>query len=44
MLLLSSYIPFFLIPLFMAVDMAVRIARLLPDGAGVAVTAERKSR
>ena len=41
-LLLSSYLPFFLVPMFMTVDMAIRIAKLLP--AGVAVTAERKSR
>ena len=41
-LLLSSYLPFFLVPMFMAVDMAIRIAKLLPTG--VAVTAERKSR
>ncbi|KAF8551356.1 hypothetical protein OG21DRAFT_1598514 [Imleria badia] len=40
-LLLSSYLPFFVLPMFMAVDMAMRIAKLLQ--AGVAVTAERKS-
>lgn len=38
-LLLPSYLPFFLVPMFMAVDMAVRIAKLLQ---AVAVTAERK--
>jgi hypothetical protein len=40
-LLLSSYLPFFLVPMFMAVDMSVRIAKLLQ--AGIAVTAARKS-
>jgi len=39
--LLSSYLPFFLFPLFMAVDMATRIVKLVQ--AGVAVTEERKS-
>lgn len=39
-LLLSSYIPFFLLPLFMTVDMALRVAKLLQ--AGVAATAGKK--
>lgn len=40
-LLLSSYLPFFLLPLFMAVDMTLRIAKLLRTG--VALTAGKKS-
>ncbi|KAH0836533.1 transmembrane protein 6/97, partial [Lanmaoa asiatica] len=40
-LLFSSYFPFFLLPFFMAVDMALRIAKLLPTG--VMVTAQKKS-
>ncbi|KAI9460438.1 transmembrane protein 6/97 [Boletus coccyginus] len=39
--LLSSYIPFFLLPMFMAIDMATRIVKLVR--AGVTVTEERKS-
>ncbi|KAG6374727.1 transmembrane protein 6/97 [Boletus reticuloceps] len=40
-MLLSSYLPFFLVPMLMTIDMATRIAKLVQ--AGVAVTAERKS-
>ena len=40
LLLLSSYLPFFLLPLFMALDMTVRVAKLLQDG--LAVTAGKK--
>lgn len=32
LLLLSSYIPFFLIPLFMTIDMALRISKLMQAG------------
>lgn len=39
-LLLSSYLPFFLLPLFMTLDMAVRITKLVQ--AGVEVTAGKK--
>ena len=33
LLLLSSYIPFFLVPLVMALDMAARVSKLAGDGA-----------
>ncbi len=33
LLLLSSYIPFFLIPLVMTVDMALRVSKLVSAGA-----------
>jgi hypothetical protein len=32
LLLLSSYVPFFLIPLIMAVDMSMRVAKLAKKG------------
>ena len=42
LLLLSSYLPFFLIPLFMMLDMTLRINKLVQ--AGLAVTAEKKAK
>ncbi|EMD38811.1 hypothetical protein CERSUDRAFT_133352 [Gelatoporia subvermispora B] len=42
LLLLSSYIPFFLVPLMMTIDMAVRILRLV--NAGVAVSLSQKQK
>jgi len=42
LLLLSSYVPFFVLPAFMTFDMATRIARLVRVGAAVAP--ERKIR
>lgn len=41
LLLLSSYLPFFLIPLFMALDMTVRVAKL--QRAGLMVEAGKKN-
>ncbi|KAF9244673.1 transmembrane protein 6/97 [Melanogaster broomeanus] len=41
LLLLSSYVPFFLLPLFMTVDMALRVLKLVQ--AGAAATAYKKS-
>ncbi|KDQ51011.1 hypothetical protein JAAARDRAFT_185480 [Jaapia argillacea MUCL 33604] len=42
LMLLSSYIPFFIIPLTMAVDMSFRILKLVRKGAGVEVQKKRK--
>jgi hypothetical protein len=36
LLLLSSYVPFFLLPLFMTVDMALRVVKLVHAGAASA--------
>ena len=41
-LLLSSYVPFFLIPLGMAVDMAFRVVRLVKIGAKVEQDVKRR--
>ncbi|KIJ59216.1 hypothetical protein HYDPIDRAFT_181441 [Hydnomerulius pinastri MD-312] len=42
LMLLSSYIPFFLLPLFMTVDMALRIVKLVQ--VGVAATEQKKTK
>jgi hypothetical protein len=41
-LLLSSYIPFFLVPLLMTIDMAGRVARLVQLGITSEDEAKRK--
>jgi len=41
-MLLTSYVPFFVVPLFMTVDMGFRVLRLLKAGAEAEVVAKRK--
>ncbi|OBZ66680.1 Transmembrane protein 97 [Grifola frondosa] len=42
LLLLSSYIPFFLLPLLMTVDMAFRVLKLVKAGSNAQLAAKRK--